>query len=434
MALVAACYLGGVGWRHHHILVAHPLADYVYSDMEGYERASLQRLDPTYHPSIVDTLYPPGASFFFAALHRLDAPADARFRATGTVMFVLSCLLPLLIAGLAKLLFGEAVALIVLGMASLYFPFIDFFAYFLAEGPFMLAAYGAALLLVLAIRGRRRAATAAVLATAAGALLGAAAAFKVVALLWLPATFVLLALWRWRDGAQGMLRVGIFTMLGGVLVLAPLGVRCTRLAEGRLCVVSNNGPMNAVLGHAEVDALVIWSDGARRFAFSSPSERPYPERPRLALDFAVYDAGANLRYVLGQARAHPLAFVGRSLAQVRALFPPAVPWPSGYTTFRRTALLFDRLALVFLLVPALLYLARVRKALVRLRPDAARELLLCTPLVCQVLAALVTIGEARFRIVLDGFVMILAAVQVLWWSGVGPAPTCKAPRSAPPQR
>jgi hypothetical protein len=416
--LAAGALLAGLAWRAHHILFAHPAGDYVYSDMAGYHRAAELFLDPAYRQGIADSLFPPGAGYLFAALHRLDLRLGSGAAATRAAMLAMSVALPLVLSALARVLYGRGAALLVLGMASLYFPFIDLFAWYLAEGPFMLAGSAAILVLVLAIRARRGA-VALALGAASGALCAAAAAIKVVALAWLPAAVLLLAAWAMARRGSGLLRIAAVFLVAGLALLAPLAVRCTRLA-GNFCAVSTNGPMNLVLGRAPPDAIVAWRDAApgSRLGFSAPSETPLAERPRLPLDFAAWDGPANLRYALAQARSRPLEFLGRSLAQVGRLFRPSVPWPSGATRWRRTSIVYERWALCFVVLPALVSLLRRARMLARLRPEAAPELLLLLPLACQIAAALVTIGEARHRIALDGFLAILAAVELLRWMGI----------------
>jgi hypothetical protein len=416
-AAALACLAIGVVWRWHHILFAHPLTDYVYSDMEVYFTAGTRFLDPRYQPTIADTLFPPGAGFFYALLHVIDPT----WRFASFCMFVLSCTLPLLVAALARSLYGARAGLLSLAMASLYFPFIDFFAYFLAEGPFMVAGYSGLALVVATLHGRARSRPALAAATGFGLVL--AAAIRVVALPWWLALVALCLVWRRRSGAPGLGAIAAAVLVGGLVLLLPLTLRCTRLDEGRLCLISTNGPMNVVLGHADDVWRVQWDDAQRNWhhEFTPSPSVQQGNHQELKLDFGVYDGPANLRVALAMARAHPLVFLARSVDQVYNLFGGSVPWPSGFTPYRRTSIVFEQLAVVFLFLPAFLRLARRARALARLDLSAAPELLLCLPLVCQMAVSFATLGEPRYRMALDGFILILAAVEILTWIGHAPS-------------
>jgi hypothetical protein len=91
------------------------------------------------------------------------------------------------------------------------------------------------------------------------------------------------------------------------------------------------------------------------------------------------------------------------------LFVGSVPWPSSATRFGGLANLFQQIYLVFILLPAAIYLWDHAGAALRMEPSAAGCALLVIPLLGLSMAAFLTIGEPRYRIPYDGFTIILAA-------------------------
>jgi hypothetical protein len=406
--LAGAAWLFGLAWRYQHLLVSHPMTQFVYSDMQSYRDAALHFADPSYEPKIADTLFPPGAGYFYSLLYRIDPSWEL----AKWTMFVLSSAVPLLIGAIAFVVFDAAVASVSIITASLYFHFIDFFGFFLSEGPFIVALLVGMLLLCSSLRtaGRRRAWA---MGFAAGVSFAAAASMRSVALAWIALFGLVVLVWRVRHRRRGTLAVALAMLLGVGVILAPVGARCTRLNEGRLCAVSTNAGMNMLLGHLPFGRAVHWHDRARgiHHTFGSPpsSQRALFKR-ELNVDFGAYDAENQAKF-LQLAKADPLGTVAVSLDQVFNLFSGTVPWPSSHTDWYRSSLVTEQAFVVFLLLPALWPLRRRIAELVRLDPRAAPETLLALPLVGMMAVSFATLGEPRYRIPLDGFTMILAASE-----------------------
>ncbi len=74
---------------------------------------------------------------------------------------------------------------------------------------------------------------------------------------------------------------------------------------------------------------------------------------------------------------------------------------------------------LFILLPALFALRRRAADVVRLRATAEAEILLIVPLAVSLAVSALTLGEPRYRIPCDGFLMILAARELARVVGLG---------------
>ncbi len=407
--IVWSCWLGGGLLRLIYLLAIHPPQQHVYSDMEGYLQRARSLLEGRAE-GIADSLYPPGASRLFAALLQFDGD--------GGLVIIAQWLLSLAtMAGvwtLARRLYGNSVAVLSLVAVTLYLPLFHYAGLFLAENPFCCALVWAWVLLMRAIDAPQPAATA-LWALAAGLVAGMAAAFKATILLPLALTGFIALLWLWRQGRRGALTLAFGASLGLATVLLPLAERCTRLADNHFCLVSTNTAMNALMGHAGQKAAFRWFDAPRNitYSFQSPSAslRGYTEPVELA--FGAYDVPANLAELERRVAADPQMALEASLRNVADLFVGHSFWP--FPVYRQFdwGHAFQRLYQWVLLPLALLWLVWRAPRMLRLKPDSLSEWLLLTPMLGLVATAFISLGEVRFRIPFDGFVIILAAQALL---------------------
>lgn len=403
-----AVFVLGCLWRWHYLFHVHPPTQFIYSDMKGYVDAGLRWFDPTYVPSIADTLYPPGTAFFFGWLHTIDPSWHLAI----AVQWGFSCLVPLLLADTARCLYGHRVAWLTLILSSGYFPFLDHASYFFSEGLLLVAVVATMWALVHALQAGCRTQRW-VWGVGAGVLLGAAAAVKSVVLVPALGVVGVLAIAAWRAPGR---RAAVFAAccgasIGFVLVCAPLSVRCTRLNEGHFCLISNNGPMNVLLGHAGHIKGIRWTDPQRHFMheFGCPvaNQRGYTEL--LEFPFGAYESRPNLAAAWQWIHRHPTDALLLSLEHVFDLFVGTLPWPTSHSPQRRWINLFQQLYWIFLLLPALYSLARQwaqRKA--SAGPTLA-DALMIAPLLGLMVVVFATKGEPRYRVAYDGFMILLAA-------------------------
>jgi hypothetical protein len=414
-------WFGGVAWRYYHLFRAHPMTQYVYSDMQGYYESALRFFTPGYVQGMGDTIYPPGAAYFFGLLHKID-PSWA---AAQWALFALSCAAPLIIGWTAWSLFGIQVASLSVILTSFYFPWVDFFAFFLSEAVFIPATIGAFALLVLALRTRHRY-LGILPAIASGAMFGLAASVKTVALASAVLLGAMLLWWQWRRRVPGLYRVVGCVALGVLTVLVPVAHRCTKANEGRFCLVSNNGPLTTLFGHMPWIRSITWNDSTRgmRWGWGCPvsAQRSMFDRD-VYFDFGPYDTKANYAKIVDVVRKDPVETLALSFDQICNLFYGTIPWPSSATKWTRLALETEQLFLFVALVPALFHLRSRARSVLTLSPSAAPEILLCLPILALVMTCFVTQGDPRYRIPIDGFIVVMASAEILRWFGVRDEPS-----------
>lgn len=392
------------------------MTKYIYSDMQGYYESAIRYFTPGFVPSIVDTIYPPGAGYFFGALHLLDPS----WQLAQWTLFALSCAVPVVIGWIAWTLFGIHVASLSVMFASGYFPWVDHYAFFLSEAPFIPATVIAFALLVLAIRATQSWVRF-VAALSSGTMFGLASSVKTVALATMVLLAVLLVWWRLRGHARGLYRVVLGLIVGVSPVLLALGHRCTKANEGHFCIVSNNGPVTTIFGHTAWVRSITWVDSARglTYGWGCPvsAQRSMFNRD-LTFPFGPYDNARNMHEIVRLVRTRPLETLALSYDQVCNLFYGTIPWPSSHSDWARLSLETEQLFLLFCMIPAVLRLRLKARPLLKLNPIAAPELLLCAPILALVMTCFVTQGDPRYRIPLDGFIMILASAEILSWFGI----------------
>jgi hypothetical protein len=317
---------------------------------------------------------------------------------------------PVLVGALAAAAFGWSTARLAVMVSSLYFPFIEYAGYLLAEGYLMALVPATLALLFWAVAPGRGRGTAAGAGALAGVLLSASMALKVVAL---PAAlaFALTLGLGWRGAPRGLRALVLVAFfLGTVPGTVLLSARCTAANGGRFCLVSNKGPSDFLLGHYGRIQGLTWRDPAGPAAgFGSPSAyQRYREGAEVP--FGLVDADANLRAAFGWIRAHPAEALALSVEHVYDLFVGAMPWPGYATAYWPLVHAFQFLFVVALLLPTLVLCVDVARARGLRGFLESREWLLLSPLAGVVAAAFVATGEPRYRIPFDGSIVVAAVV------------------------
>ncbi len=408
-AIVWACWLGGGLLRLIYVLVLHPPTRHVYSDMQGYVQRALNRVAGG-PENIGDSLYPPGTSMLFAKLHQLDPTSGL----TVIAQWLLSLGTMAGIWVIARALYGNRVAVLALIATTLYLPLFHYAGLFLAENPFTFCLVAAYACLIKAITASRPVGTA-MWALAAGLLAGLAASLKATILLPVAVTGIVVIVWLIRNRRRGAVTLAAGVLIGMSTLLLPLAERCTRLAEGHFCLVSTNTGMNALMGHAGEYAEFVWVDPVRNstYSFTSPSAPMRGYTAPVRLNFGAYDVPANVAELNTRIAADPAAALRWSLRNVVDLFIGRDFWPGAVYQQRNWSRAYQWILQWLLLPLALAWLIYRAPRLIRLRDDSLAEWLLLTPLLGLMLTAFISLGELRFRIPFDGFVIILAAQALL---------------------
>lgn len=408
-ALIALiCFGVGIFFRYMYIFRWHPMLDYIFSDMMLYSNAVDTSLNPKWIADINDTVFPPGTKVFFRTLKLLDPSMDLAM----TIQFLLACATPILIGLMAAKLFARRTGWYACAMASLYFPLFDLNGYLLSEGPFIFFLLLAAWFFTAGITAARpRSPRTLACALAAGIFLGIAASFKSVAL---PAgAFVLAGLvimvWRHKLPLRRFIAAGV---VGLLLVLVPLSVRATRLSEGRFCLIANELSRSVLLGHFGNIHHVNFQDARRDYyyVFGCPTGNQHGYTREVTLPVGVYENGPILAEAWTWTKAHPITSFMLSVEHIFELFFTSECWPSyDRPLMQHWVILFHELFIVFILFPAVLYLLSRRREMLRLDPGAAAEIFLTLPVLALAVSAFISIGEARYRVPFDAFLIILAA-------------------------
>ncbi len=403
-----ALFVFGIGifWRYHHIFTVHPATDYIYSDMQTYVQSAINAGNPEYHQTIADTIYPPGFSFFLSYLFTLDPSWQLAISA----QFIISLLIPLLIAMIGWELFGLKTSCISLILASLYFPFIDYAAYFLSENILLFSISLSFLILIWALKAQR-VVVGLGLGLLSGLVLGLATAIKSIVLL--PSLLVTLAILSngIRFGWKPFHLVSLTGFLGLVILLIPLAMRCTQLNEGHYCTVNNNGGMGVLLGHYGPVEEAQFKDEKRGmvYNFGSPEaiQMGYQEKP--VFPFGAYDSKRAIKLAIKWTKENPLDALLLSTHHVFALFAGTIPWPSSNTPLKKWLILSQELFWIFILVPAIIYVITNKKRFLDLKGTGMADLVLILPLIGLMIVVFFTFSEPRYRIPWDGFTILLAA-------------------------
>lgn len=404
IAAVVAVTVVGVTWRFLYVFDFHPPEANIFSDMKMYVTAALRLNDSAYQPGIADALFPPGTAYLLAVLHGWWGD----WMAAAAVFVLLSALVPLLLAVIGCRLYGWRVGLGAMALSSLYFPFVDYTGYFLAETPYTFLLLLALTLMTVALSSARRLVFVAA-SLGAGLALGAAAGFKSVVLL--PGLFLIIYIawagWRgrWRP-LPAFLSLGL---IGMSVVLAPLAERCTRLNEGGFCLISTNGALNVLLGHyGELRQAEFYDDGrAIRHHFGLPVSVLRGYRGVEKFPFGVYENDKVFNKAMEWMRDNPGTALHYSLNHVFDLFlwPH---WPTSHQPHKTWATLSMQFYLIFLLPAMMWWLLRSFPTWRRLDARGMPEALLFLPLLGVMAVAFLTAGEPRLRIPYDGFAILLA--------------------------
>lgn len=236
IAVIAAAFLIRLHWN----LVVHPIGDYVYSDMNGYNRRANSVLSSPLSQYAYTVFFPPGTHWLLAGFKLLFGGDN--YTAFGICYAAMGTGVVAYTYGVARRLSNRpAYAIAVTSMVAVYYPLISVGGYILSEIPFSLCLMGALFhLLRTHETGSDRHAWAVGLHLAAGTLirpqlLMGAAAFG---LYWL-ATRRHMPKITWSS----LLRVAV------PLVLA-LSFASARFYwhTGRVGLISDNGTINRVFG------------------------------------------------------------------------------------------------------------------------------------------------------------------------------------------
>lgn len=454
-------FVVGVVVRYFYIYKIHNPNDYVYSDMKMYVDLARRLNQPEYKLGIGDITHPPGNTWLLQYFMRSD-PA----KLTGLVQlnFVVASLVPLamgflgwvaypakkvaeakttLVNGVLRAISRERTAQASIILGSLYFPYIDFGGYYLAEIHLTLTATLCIALYLLAmklvsepedaagtaesskpkaelgffehattmLRQRPvRVAGALVCAAIGGFLFSFAMALKMVAMLALVgfmATHFLFARkprWVWK------LAVPFVFLVAAVPLTNTMVKRCTEANEGHFCTGSNKSAADFLLGHKGRIQGIEWRDPKVPgvVGFGNPAAYQHGYREKAVVPFLITNQAENNKAAWDWIRKNKGEAVVLSFEHVWDAFGGSYPWPPNATKIWPFSYAFHFLFLVFILFPALVRLTDVlrdRGVMGLLRSD---DFVLLSPIFGVCAAVFLATGEVRYRIPWDPVFFVLA--------------------------
>lgn len=227
--------------RVHWNLVAHPIGEFMYSDMKGYNSRANAVLSKPWEAKEYTAFFPFGTTWLLAAIKALFGTEN--FTAIGITYAALgAAIVGNMMATAGRLAHGKWLPIAVGGILAIYYPLIAIGGYILSEIPFSFFLTSCVYLLVrLHDEGRERD------AWAIGVCAGLGACVR-------PQLLMSVALFGlfWLIARKHMPKI-TWLMLGRVALplLIILGISATRFHwhTGRLGLVSENGTINQIFGH-----------------------------------------------------------------------------------------------------------------------------------------------------------------------------------------
>ncbi len=391
-----SCYLGGIWLRWMYILHKHDPRDFVYSDMKMYMRLAQNLANPDHIPTALDVTHPPAMSMTLAwFLENYPDLQELVYLQLGV-----SILVPLSVGLLGLAAFGRKTALWAIAVSSLYFPFIDYGGYFLAE-IYMMLLIPLCMALYLWAATAKRLAVRIAFAVAAGGVLFVAFSFKMVAIPGLVGFAIVHLLFykgpRFRVKAAAF-AIMLLTALPGAMQLQK---RCTEVT-GFFCVGSNKSGADFLMGHYGRVRSIRWKPkkgGSRRFG--SPAAVQHGYSWRRTVDFSITDREQNMAAAWGWIRENRFKALVLSTEHVTDAFGVNLPWPSWATDWWAVSQAAQYIFLVFFGLPAIfrfIDIARRRGFIDMMR---SMELSVISPYFGLALAVFIATGEARYRLPFD---------------------------------
>jgi hypothetical protein len=402
----------GVVWRWLHITRWHDPRKYVYSDMAMYVGLAKRLAKPGYVVTIGDITHPPGNTWLLMFFQQRD-PSQQQLV---YFLFVVCALLPLAVGALGWITLGKRTGQGAVVVSSLYFAFVDYGGYFLAEIHIALIATLTFVVYLLAMKladrppTRARTAGYVALAALAGFLFSVAMALKMVAM---PAVLGFCALHllfsRTPKIWSRILVLAVF-LVAATPLTAKLVHRCTVANGGHFCTGANKSAADFLLGHYGRIEGIEWRDPAVPgvVAFGSPAAFQHGYRDRKVVPFLITNQKKNAEYAWKWVGEHPGEALVLSFEHVWDCFGGSYPWPANSTGLWPGSYASHYGFLLLVFFPAMMLLVdtlRKRGPMGFLR---SVELLIFSPMIGVCVAVFAASGEVRYRIPWDGVFIVLA--------------------------
>ncbi|NUO47629.1 MAG: hypothetical protein HOV80_02105 [Polyangiaceae bacterium] len=402
----------GTLWRYLHVFRWHDPRKYVYSDMQMYVDLSKRLAQPDHVLRMGDITHPPGMTVLLSWVYSTQ-PDFARML---WIQFFVAAALPLAVGALAWFTFGKSSGRWAAIATTVYFPFVDFAGYFLAENYLALFAtlslvayFGALKFAEIVPAGPKRLAGLIGIGLVGGFVFSLAAVMKMVAM---PAIggFIILH-FLFTHGVPRKLRgvVILAAAVGAIPLMWWQADRCTTANEGKFCTGSNKAPSDFLLGHYGRIQGITWKDPKKpgHVGFGSPAAYQHGYRDKPEVPFLITDSKQNTDLAwkwIKKNKAH--AFV-LSLELVWDIFGGSLTWPAVATQYWAPAQVYHYLFLGLLFFPTLVVLLDVARKRGMMGLLRSVELAVFAPIFGVMLSVFVATGETRYRIPWDASFLVL---------------------------
>ncbi len=409
MILVALTVLAGT-LRYAWIFTAHPYASadnfrerYVYSDMSQY----WARANDVWHRDgewvDAELLFPPGTEMLFAFALGPDMDRIAVFQ---TMQWLLAMGIFAGTGLLAYLLYGTRVGLTALAIAAACFPLFDYAAYALSETPFTFMLTAATLCAAMSFKKGPW------WLLAAGACFGIATSFKSIGLIagiLLAASVATTWQWSWAKRAAGAL----LFLAGLCATIAPASLVMTARNDGEFLLLSNDALRIAMANHGDLMGVKATFPDGSNYEVGSPVslEKKFTAIREIQVDITdIY--GENRAWVM----AHPLLAVRDFGIRIVDMAYGTHPFPTNGTAFRPIGTVSQSLTLLFILLPAMIWLLLPQSR--NTKTSRTNTLLLLLPVTSLIVVAAIAATEPRY---LHPFLPLLIPFAAMAYGHVTPA-------------
>jgi hypothetical protein len=411
VALVA--YGIGAYWRVKYILKWHDPRKFVYSDMKLYWDLGHRLAKEGYQPKPSDVTHPPGLTELIAWFVRRDPEGVEKLQTLVNIQLGLSLLIPLCVGFFAWTAFGKRTAYAAIAIASLYYPFIEYGGYFLAEiymlflVPLVLGTYLLAVKIVAKSTTKHW-----VIGLGVAALCGffffLTLAMKMVAA---PAVMAFFGIhFLFTQGPARKFRAAVLAVV--FLAAAPgtkaVSDRCTTANEGKFCFGSNKAGADFLLGHYGRIQGISWKpkQGAY-YSFGNPSAYQHGYRDVPEVPFGLFDSKANEELAWQWIRKNPTQAVVLSPEHINDSFVGAMPWPAYATNFWLGAMVAQYIFMLFMLFPTGIHFMDIARKKGVMGVLKSQELAVIAPIFGVCVAVAIATGEIRYRTSWDACFIIV---------------------------
>lgn len=393
-------YFIGVLFRAFYIFYFHPPTKYIYSDMERHIGTGRIIVTTGSH-GIASAVHSPGGGYFYGLLYYFDPSLKLAM----IVQFIISCLIPIVIFQFASKIFNPKVAAVSLMFSSAYFPFISYAGFFMTENVFTLALVCLVSFYFELVRTEDKKKLF-LLSLFLGLSVALVSSIKSMLLIifFLYGLYGIYLFFRNKERKFKLICLGF--CIGLFSVLSLFSYRCTRLSEGKFCLISREVALSVLTGRVGDIKSFTFRDPIRNFTHTygypvACQRADYINNKQYL--FGVYESDKLWDEFFSFFKEHPFLVVKYSLRMVYDLFWGNYPWPNSSISHAEVLKLFLFIYLIVMLIPSIVYTATNYKT------NPFNFFILWAPLLGTIITALIASGEPRYRIPSDALIIILSS-------------------------